>query len=70
MEAIDTAGVKLLKDIRVFDVYEGEKMEPGKNRLPSLTYFDPERTLTDEEVVAAHNKVLKAIATIAGTEVR
>lgn len=71
MEAIDTAGVKLLKDIRVFDVYEGEKMEPGKKSVAfSLTYFDPERTLTDEEVVAAHNKVLKAIATIAGTEVR
>ena len=30
IEAIDAAGVKLLKDIRVFDVYEGEKMEPVK----------------------------------------
>lgn len=63
--------MKLLKDIRVFDVYEGEKMEQGKKSVAfSLTYFDPERTLTDEEVVAAHNKVLKAIATIDGTEVR
>ncbi|MET4560836.1 phenylalanyl-tRNA synthetase beta chain [Lysinibacillus parviboronicapiens] len=68
---IHSAGVKLLKDIRVFDVYEGEKMEAGKKSVAfSLTYFDPERTLTDEEVVAAHNKVLKAIATIEGTEVR
>ncbi|MGN4124154.1 phenylalanine--tRNA ligase subunit beta [Lysinibacillus sphaericus] len=68
---IRSAGVKLLKDIRVFDVYEGEKMEAGKKSVAfSLTYFDPERTLTDEEVVAAHNKVLKAIATIEGTEVR
>ncbi|KPN88658.1 phenylalanine--tRNA ligase subunit beta [Lysinibacillus sp. ZYM-1] len=71
VKAIDAAGVKLLKDIRVFDVYEGEKMELGKKSVAfSLTYFDPERTLTDEEVVAAHNKVLKAIATIEGTEVR
>lgn len=69
--AIRSAGVKLLKDVRVFDVYEGEKMEAGKKSVAfSLTYFDPERTLTDEEVVAAHNKVLKAIATIEGTEVR
>lgn len=68
---IHSAGVKLLKDIRVFDVYEGEKMEAGKKSVAfSLTYFDPERTLTDDEVVAAHNKVLKAIATIEGTEVR
>lgn len=68
---IRAAGVKLLQDIHVFDVYEGEKMEAGKKSVAfSLTYFDPERTLTDEEVVAAHNKVLKAIATIEGTEVR
>ncbi|WP_427071224.1 phenylalanine--tRNA ligase subunit beta [Lysinibacillus fusiformis] len=71
VKAINVAGVKLLKDIRVFDVYEGEKMEQGKKSVAfSLTYFDPERTLIDEEVVAAHNKVLKAIATIDGTEVR
>lgn len=69
--AIRSACVKLLKDIRVFDVYEGEKMEAGKKSVAfSLTYFDPERTLTDDEVVVAHNKVLKAIATIEGTEVR
>ncbi|MEY9975150.1 phenylalanine--tRNA ligase subunit beta [Lysinibacillus sp. RC79] len=69
--AIRSASVKLLKDVRVFDVFEGEKMEAGKKSVAfSLTYFDPERTLTDEEVVAAHNKVLKAIATIEGTEVR
>lgn len=71
ISAIRSAGVKLLKDIKVFDVYEGEKMEAGKKSVAfSLTYFDPERTLTDDEVVAAHNKVLKAIATIEGTEVR
>lgn len=65
------AGSKLLKDVRVFDVYEGEKVEEGKKSVAfSLTYFDPERTLTDEEVVNAHNKVLKAIATIEGAEVR
>lgn len=71
VSAIRAAKVKLLKDIRIFDVYEGDKMEVGKKSVAfSLTYFDPERTLTDEEVVAAHNKVLKAIATIEGTEVR
>ncbi|GLC88351.1 phenylalanine--tRNA ligase subunit beta [Lysinibacillus piscis] len=71
LAVIEKAGVKLLKDVHVFDVYEGDKMEAGKKSVAfSLTYFDPERTLTDEEVVAAHTKVLKAIATIEGTEVR
>ncbi|MEG0260459.1 MAG: phenylalanine--tRNA ligase subunit beta [Lysinibacillus sp.] len=71
VSVIRAAGVKLLKEVNVFDVYEGEKMEAGKKSVAfSLTYFDAERTLTDEEVVAAHNKVLKAIATIEGAEVR
>ena len=71
VSVIKAAGVKLLKDIRVFDLYEGEKMEAGKKSVAfSLTYFDPERTLTDEEVVNAHNKVMKAINKIEGVELR
>ncbi|WP_079528314.1 phenylalanine--tRNA ligase subunit beta [Solibacillus isronensis] len=67
---IKGAGTSLLKEVKVFDVYAGEKMTAGKKSVAfSLTYFDPERTLTDEEVVAAHNKVLKALAA-AGAEVR
>lgn len=70
VEIIKNAGTKLLKDVKVFDVYEGEKMAPGKKSVAfSLTYFDPERTLTDEEVTAAHNKVLKALEA-AGAEIR
>ena len=34
-------------------------MEEGKKSLAfSMTYFDAERTLTDEEVTEAHNRVL------------
>ncbi|MDM5334712.1 phenylalanine--tRNA ligase subunit beta [Ureibacillus composti] len=69
-KVIRDAGTKLLKDVKVFDVYEGDKMEAGKKSVAfSLTYFDPERTLTDDEVVNAHNKVLKALSE-AGAEVR
>ncbi|MBD8026275.1 phenylalanine--tRNA ligase subunit beta [Ureibacillus sp. Re31] len=70
VEIIRQAGTKLLKEVKVFDVYEGEKMEAGKKSVAfSLTYFDPERTLTDDEVVNAHNKVLKVL-TEAGAELR
>lgn len=59
---IRQAGGKLLKDVKLFDLYEGENVEEGKKSLAfSLTYFDPERTLTDEEVVKAHDKVLNAL---------
>ncbi|MBM7584897.1 phenylalanyl-tRNA synthetase beta chain [Bacillus pakistanensis] len=68
---IKETGGKLLKEVTLFDLYQGEHMEPGKKSLAySLKYFDPERTLTDEEVVKAHNKVLAAVKDKAGAELR
>ncbi|KUP05762.1 phenylalanyl-tRNA synthase subunit beta [Bacillus coahuilensis p1.1.43] len=68
---INAAGGKLLKEVNVFDLYEGEHMEEGKKSVAfSLTYVDPERTLTDEEVVKAHTKVLDAVKDKVGAELR
>lgn len=68
---IKAAGGALLKEIYVFDLYEGERMEAGKKSIAfSLKYFDPERTLTDEEVVKAHDKVLEAVKEKAGAVLR
>ncbi|MCY9109561.1 phenylalanine--tRNA ligase subunit beta [Bacillus atrophaeus] len=59
---IKEAGGKLLKEVSVFDVYEGEHMEKGKKSVAfSLQYLNPEQTLTEEEVTKAHEKVLKAL---------
>jgi phenylalanyl-tRNA synthetase beta chain len=35
-----------------------------------LKYFDPEKTLTDEEITKAHSKVLKALETESGAVLR
>ena len=46
-------------------------MEEGKKSLAfSLKYFDPERTLTDEDVTKAHEKVLNAVEEKAGAVLR
>jgi len=61
-ETIREAGGKLLKEISIFDVYEGERLGAGKKSIAfSLRYYDPERTLTDEEAAKAHEKVIKAV---------
>ncbi|REB06601.1 phenylalanine--tRNA ligase subunit beta [Sporosarcina sp. BI001-red] len=71
MDIIQEAGGKLLKDVAVFDLYEGDKVEEGTKSLAfSLTYFDPERTLTDEEVVTRHDKVLAALKEKSGAVLR
>jgi phenylalanyl-tRNA synthetase beta chain len=70
-EIILTAGAPLLKEAQVFDLYEGDKMEPGKKSIAfSLKYMDPERTLTDEEVTKVHNRVLEALQEKAGAVLR
>jgi phenylalanyl-tRNA synthetase beta chain len=68
---ISEAGGSLLKDVHVFDLYEGERMEPGKKSIAfSLKYFNPEKTLTDEEVTKVHGKVLRAVEEKAGAVLR
>jgi phenylalanyl-tRNA synthetase beta chain len=70
-EIILSSGAPLLKEVHVFDLYEGEHMEAGKKSIAfSLKYADPEKTLTDEEVTKVHDKVLKALAEQAGAVLR
>ncbi|EZP76417.1 phenylalanyl-tRNA ligase subunit beta [Parageobacillus genomosp. 1] len=61
-KAIIEAGGKLLKEVSIFDVYKGDRLPEGKKSIAfSLRYYDPERTLTDEEVTAVHEKVIQAV---------
>lgn len=70
-QVIVEAGGELLKEVTLFDLYEGEKMEEGKKSLAfSMNYFAPERTLTDEEVTEAHSRVLAAVEEKFGAELR
>jgi len=59
---ITESGGKMLKEVAVFDLYEGDRLEDGKKSVAfSLRYFDPERTLTDEDVTKTHQKVLDTV---------
>lgn len=56
-----TAG-KLLTNITVFDVYTGENVsEDEKSIAYSLTFSDPTRTLSDDEVMQVFNKVIEEV---------
>lgn len=68
---ITEAGGKMLKEVAVFDLYEGDRLEEGKKSVAfSLRYFDPERTLTDEDVTKTHQKVLDAVEEKIGATLR
>lgn len=53
---------KLLKKVGLFDVYEGEKIVPGKKSYAlSLILLDEETTLTDKVIEKTMEKILKAM---------
>lgn len=55
---IKAAAGKFLTNVHLFDVYQGENIEAGHKSLAySLTFVDPEATLTDEAINKAMEKV-------------
>ena len=50
-----------LKDIEIFDVYEGKGIEDGKKSLAySLTFSSQDKTLTDDEINPLFEKIIVA----------
>ncbi len=70
-EVIRTAAGGLLERIQLFDLYEGEQIGAGKKSLAySLVYRSRERTLTDEEVRAVRQRIVKALQEEVGGSLR
>jgi phenylalanyl-tRNA synthetase beta chain len=70
-DAIRRAGGRTLIELRLFDVYRGEQIEKGKKSLAySLTYQDPERTLTDEAVFKIRQRIIRQLETDLGARLR
>lgn len=58
-KAARAAEKKLLTDVQLFDVYTGKNLPEGKKSYAiSLSFFDPEKTLTDEQVNRSMSKIM------------
>jgi phenylalanyl-tRNA synthetase beta chain len=63
MSAMKKAAGNLLETIEMFDVYRGAQVGEGKKSVAfSLTFRASDRTLTDEEITKAMDKVQKTCA--------
>jgi len=61
----------LLEDVRLFDVYSGEQVGPGRKSLAyTLRFRAPDRTLTDEEVAVARDAAIASAARLTGAVLR
>lgn len=62
VKTISANGGANLKEVKLFDVYQGEKIDLGfKSMAYTLTYSNSERTLTDEEVNQSFEKIVNKL---------
>jgi len=61
----------LLEDVRLFDMYSGEQVGPGRKSLAfTLRFRAPDRTLTDDEVAVARDAAVASAARLTGAVLR
>ena len=54
---------KILEQVELFDIYKGKQIPEGKKSVAyNITMRSPDRTLTDEDVEKAMNKILKNLS--------
>jgi phenylalanyl-tRNA synthetase beta chain len=74
-EAIEQTVQKMrlekLQDIRLFDIFESEKLGTDKKSIAiSFTFLDEEKTLTDQEIEGWMNRIMKALEKELQAEIR
>ncbi|WP_086347917.1 phenylalanine--tRNA ligase subunit beta [Candidatus Enterococcus clewellii] len=70
-ECIWSHAGRFLKQVHLFDVYQGDNIEDGmKSMAYSLTFANSEATLVDEEINGAMKKIEKALVEKLSAEVR
>ncbi len=68
--AIRKAERKMLKDVRLFDVYEGKNLPTGKKSYAvSMKLQDNEKTLNDKQIDSAMSRIISALKSL-GAELR
>jgi len=71
VRAAQSADRKLVEAVTVFDVYEGEGIEPGKKSIAIAVTLQPrEKTLTDQENDAVSAKIVAEVGKRTGGVLR
>jgi phenylalanyl-tRNA synthetase beta chain len=71
LRATQSADRKLISKVTVFDVYEGEGIEPGKKSIAiSVTLQPREQTMTDQEIEAVASKIVAEVGKRTGGALR
>jgi len=70
-KAIQSARVEKLQEIKLFDIFQSEKLGADKKSLAvSFTFLDEEKTLTDKEIDGMVNRIMGALEKELQAEIR
>jgi len=61
LNKINIAGGSLVKDIDIFDIYEGKELPQGKKNLAFHIIYQAERTLISKEIDEIQQKIIKIL---------
>ena len=71
LKCIKKAAPQELTDVGIFDIFKSKDLGKGRASFGySLTFRSQERTLKDDEVNAAFSKIVQALKTLPGVEIR
>jgi phenylalanyl-tRNA synthetase beta chain len=70
-DAIQTAGGELLRQVELFDLYQGDSIPPDKKSLAyALTFQAEDRSLTENEVRTIYQRIQQHAASTVGAQPR
>ena len=59
---------EIIENVKIFDVYEGDKIDANKKSLAIKVIFNPvEKTLTDKEIEDLSEKIISAASSLGGS---
>jgi phenylalanyl-tRNA synthetase beta chain len=71
LNQVEFSGGKLIRDVDLFDIYEGEEMPEGKKNFAfHIIYQAEDRTLSSEEIDEIQQKIIEALEENPDWEVR
>jgi phenylalanyl-tRNA synthetase beta chain len=71
VDAAHEAAGELLRGARVFDIYRGDQVGPGRKSVAiHLTFQSPERTLTEDDASEIRDRIVAALTERFGAELR
>ncbi|MBC7473592.1 MAG: phenylalanine--tRNA ligase subunit beta, partial [Candidatus Sericytochromatia bacterium] len=60
-KTIEKVNKQLIRDIQLFDIYEGKNIEDKKSLAFTINFYSKERTLEPQEIKDLQNNIMKAL---------